>query len=186
MYFQVKSTQNYKYPHHTREIPLSNAKESCYPTNKFSNSWNNCHSSSWENRVLFGETIAVTNLFTNNFLVTLLGKELKCWFLLFLLNIRMSPLEWRLETLWKWETHHHYFQSCIVTSNPSHLWGTCIGPLTLTQYRTLPIGPQKHFPKFTREKYEDVDNHILAFIVSCGILWVNEDVFVWLFYQKPR
>jgi len=50
---------------------------------------------------------------------------------------------------------------------------------------TTQQGSRKDFPKFSGEDSQDAEDHILAFIVACGILGVSEEnVFVRLFIES--
>lgn len=77
--FGLKVHKNIKYPHHTRELPLTNAEEDCKLI-VISPTVGTVVTSLQANKVDFEGEFTVTNLFTNRFLGTLLGSEIPVCF----------------------------------------------------------------------------------------------------------
>ncbi|KAH9304986.1 hypothetical protein KI387_009390, partial [Taxus chinensis] len=65
-------------------------------------------------------------------------------------------------------------------------WGHHVGPLALPQpLHELPRGNQKNFPKFKGDGKVHPNEHIVAFIVACGVLRVeHEDVSIRIFVEN--
>lgn len=64
-------------------------------------------------------------------------------------------------------------------------WGQRVGPLSLPQpLHELPRSIRKNFPKFRGDGKVHPDEHIVAFIVACGILMLeHEDVTIRIFVE---